>query len=156
MSAVPKEGVDYPHYYADLVLSGSYADGQSAGETRSTIHLSQASVESKQDGVVEQISLAESDQPSKYIVDMRFANVGNIHLEPHARLFLSYRTRRPVRNIMLSAEEGSLLPLGKRSFSGELDFAGVEPGYYAMRARVGAADNIAFTGQEIVMVKRRN
>jgi hypothetical protein len=153
ISRVPNEGIAHPHYYADLVLSGSYADGQSAGEIRSTIHLSHAEVESKPNGVVEQISLAESDKPSKYIVDMRFANTGNVHLEPSARLFLLSAQGVQLRNVALSAEEGSLLPLGKRSFSGELDLEGLEPGYYALRARVGVAGNVEFNGQEIVLVE---
>ena len=42
VSTVPETGVTYPNYYADLVLDGKYADGQSAGETSSTIHLANA------------------------------------------------------------------------------------------------------------------
>lgn len=153
MSRIPNEGVDHPHYYADLVLGGTYADGQSAGETRSTIHLSQDKIASKPAGVVEQISLSESETPSRYIVDIRFANIGDVHLTTNAKAYLLSAQGVQVRNATLSGEEGSLLPLGKRAFSGELDLAGIEPGYYALRARVGATGNLEFAGQQIVLIE---
>lgn len=153
LSSVPKEGIVHPHYYADLVLSGSYADGQSAGETRSTIHLSQPTVESVANGIVEQISFAAGDTPAKYIVDLRFANIGNVHLNPKAQVFLLSAQGRSVRSIALSGLDATLLPLGKRSFSGEIDLEDLEPGYFAVNARVTSGEGIEFSRQEIIRIE---
>jgi hypothetical protein len=154
MSRVPRKGVDHPHYYADLLLTSSYADGQSAGETRSMIHLFQPDVESKSNGVIENISMADGDQPSQYVVDMSFANTGNVHVQPKAQLFLLSAQGGQVRSADLAGEEGLLLPLGKRTFSGIIDFQGVEPGYYALRARVTADGGEEFGKQEIVLIEQ--
>ena len=83
VSTVPETGVTYPNYYADLVLDGKYADGQSAGETSSTIHLDNAAIKSVPDGAIERVSMSEGDN-SKFIAQLRFANIGNVDFTPSA------------------------------------------------------------------------
>lgn len=153
VSRVPKTGVDHPNYYGDLILNGTYADGQSAGETRSTVHLSYARIESTPKGSVEQISLAEGGEPGQFFAQMRFVNVGNVHIEPTARLFVLSAQGGQVRNVELSSEEGPLLPLGKRQFSAELDLDGVAPGYYALRAVAQVASGQQAVGQQVIRVE---
>jgi hypothetical protein len=154
MSRVPREGVDHPNYYADLVLNGSYVDGQSAGETRSTVHLTNADAPSTKDAMIEQVTLAEGDTPTQFIVQMRVANVGNVHVEPTTRALLLNAQGGLVTNQALSGEEGALLPLGKRTYSATLDFAGVERGYYALRAMASLQVGYDVTKQLVLQVER--
>jgi hypothetical protein len=153
MSRVPRDGVDHGNYYGDLVLEGTYADGQSAGKTRSTVHLSFSGIASMPQAVIEQITLAESDEPAEYFVQMRLTNIGNVHLDPSARVFVLSAQNRQLRNVPLTADEGPLLPLGKRTFSAELNVDGLEPGYYALRAtaKIGGEKDVA--GQQIMLVE---
>lgn len=153
MSRVPRDGVDHGNYYGDLVLEGTYADGQSAGKTRSTVHLSFSGIASMPQAVIEQITLAESDKPAEYFVQMRLTNIGNVHLDPSARVFVLSAQNRQLRNVPLTADEGPLLPLGKRTFSAELNVEGLEPGYYALRAtaKIGGEKDIA--GQQIMLLE---
>jgi hypothetical protein len=141
MTRVPREGVDHPHYYADLVLSGAYADGQSAGETRSTIELLNPTEVSNPAGSVEQISLSEGGEPNQYFVQARFVNIGNVHLEPTLRAFLLSPQGAQKRNIELTGEEGMLLPLNKRNYSAELNLKGIDPGFYALRVVATLAED---------------
>jgi hypothetical protein len=154
MSRVPREGAAHANYYADLVLEGTYGDGQSAGETRSTVQLFNASVDSQVDGVVEQLLVAEGDEPSRYLVHMRLANLGTVHLEPTARAFLLTPQGSQALNVSLLGEEGPLLPLAKRTYGGEMDFSGIEPGYFALRTSVTLASGHIVTSQQVLLVER--
>jgi hypothetical protein len=153
MSRVPREGVQHANYYADMVLQGTYEDGQSAGETRSTVQLFNASLESEIDGDIEQLLLAEGDEPLRYIVQMRFANLGTVHLQPTARVVLLTPHGSGLRDVALAGEEGALLPLGKRSYGGEMDFSDIEPGYYALRSRITLTHERTITQQLILLVE---
>jgi hypothetical protein len=152
ISRVPKTGVDHPNYYGDLTLSGTYADGQSAGETRSTVHLSYNGVESSADARIEQIMLVEGGSPSQYFAQMRLTNIGNVHIEPSARLFVLSAQGGQVKNVEFSGDDAPLLPLGKRTYSAELDLGGVPPGYYALRATAKIADEKQAIGQQIILI----
>ena len=153
MSRVPREGVLHANYYADLVLQGAYDDGQSAGETRSTVQLFNGSLEAEIDGEIEQLLLAEGDGPSRYIVQMRFANTGTVHLEPTAHVSLLTPQGRQVQQVELAGEAGALLPLARRRYSGEMDLSEVEPGYYALRSRTFLSDRNALTSQQVLLVE---
>jgi hypothetical protein len=153
MARVPREGVDHPHYYADLVLSGAYADGQSAGETRSTVELSNATAASNPAGSVERITLSEGDEPNQYFVQARFVNTGNVHLEPALRAFLLSPQGAQKRNIELNGEEGMLLPLNKRDYSAELNLKGIDPGFYALRVVATLVDDKQVRSQLPVQVE---
>ena len=124
ISSVPRKGAEFPNYYADLTLEGTYADGQSAGETRSVVHLSNSSAKTVRKGVVEDIRLAEADKAGEYLVRARFANIGNVDVEPTAHLYVLTPQGRQVRNVVLTGDEGMLLPLSKRTFGGKIDSTG--------------------------------
>lgn len=152
LSRVPKDGVSHANYYGDLVVKGTYDDGQSAGETRSTIHLSYAAVPSAPQAIIEQIVLSEGDKPTQFFAQARLTNTGNVHIDPTARLFLLNAQGGQVRNVEMTADEGAVLPLGKKIFGAELDLEGIEPGYYALRAaaKIGSADDVR--GQQIIQI----
>jgi hypothetical protein len=153
IARIPREGLDHPNYYADLILKGQYSDGQSAGTTRSTIHLVNPKVESTPDGMIEQVSIAEIDDPGEYVLQMRFANLGNTHLEPSVISALTTPQGSLVKSATLAGEEGSLLPFGKRTYSGKMSFADVVPGHYALRITAKTADGREFAHQEVVLVE---
>jgi hypothetical protein len=153
VSRVPRDGVSYPHYYADLVLEGTYSDGQSAGETKSKVHLANARLNSQVDGVIEQVALSLGEEPSQYFVELRFANTGNVHFDPPVHAYVLNARGVQIRDVFLSGEQGTLLPLGKRTYSGELDLAGLEPGYYALRLSVGLDDKIV-AKQHVLLVEK--
>ncbi len=133
ISKVPREGVLFPNYYADLVLSGTYANGDSAGETHSTIHLANTKIESTPTANVDYVSLAATDTASVYAVQTRLTNVGNVHLDPNARVVLLTPQGVQVKSGPLEGDGGMLLPLGQRSYGTRLDLSDLQPGPYALR-----------------------
>jgi hypothetical protein len=153
VSRVPRDGAMHPHYYADLILNGTYADGQSAGETRSTVHLANREGETIVDGIVEQLQLAEGDKPAEFIVQVRLANVSNVGVSPQARALVLNPQGRVERSVLLSGDEGQLLPLGKRTFSGDLSLAGLEPGYYALRAVATLVPGEDVSMQQVLLIE---
>jgi hypothetical protein len=152
ISRIPREGVDHANYYAELALTGQYADGQSAGETRSTVHLANRQIDGDPTGAVEQLTLAQGDEPDQYFVQIRFANLGNVHVDPLARAYVLNPQGTQLRSVALSGDEGMLLPLGKRNFSGELNLAGLEPGYYALRGTVAMTTERSAARQQVIQV----
>ena len=152
MSKAPKEGVDHANYYADLILQGAYADGQSGGETRSTVHLVNAAVKAQPAGIVERLALAEDERPSEYVVQTRFTNIGNIHLEPQMQAELVTGRGAVVTSAQLTGEAGPLLPLGVRDYGGSLNLAEVEPGDYALRVVSRFAEGDSARNQIILRV----
>ena len=152
ISTVPAaEGLN-ANYYADLSLSGRYADGQSAGTQSSVIHLVNRAVETVRHGEIEGLSLAEAE-PNVFAVQARFVNTGNTHVTPLARVTVSNPQGRTVRSASLSGVEGMLLPLEQRVFGGEIDFSGVEPGMYGMRATIDLEDGDNVTLQHAIEVQ---
>jgi hypothetical protein len=151
-SRVPKDALKHPNYYGDLVLKGTYADGQSAGATQSTVHLSYDAIKSTTDGIVEQISLAQGEKPNQYFVQMRLTNIGDVHVLPSASVSLVSSLGSELRKVALDGDEGPLLPLGKRTFSAEINLEGVEPGFYALRAISVLSAEKSVTGQQVIQV----
>lgn len=152
MSRVPKEGVDHPNYYADLILQGTYADGQSGGETRSMVHLLNKTVATLPAGIVERVGLAEDEAPSQYVVQSRFINTGNIHVEPQLQADLVSPTGGVVASVHLTGDAGPLLPLGVRNYGGSLDLAEVEPGNYSLRVVSRFAEGMDARNQLVLRV----
>ena len=151
ISSVPSEDELHANYYADLTLSGSYGDGQSAGTQSSVIHLVNRAADTARQGVIETLSLAEAE-PNLFAVQARFVNTGNTHVAPRGRVIVSSPQGQTVRSASLSGAEGMLLPLGERVFGGEIDFSDVEPGMYALRASVDLEDGDNASLQHVIEV----
>lgn len=152
ISAVPENGLTHANYYAELLLTGSYSDGQSAGETRSMVHLTNSGVDAQFDGMIETLSMSV-DEGGKYLAQLRFANIGNVDVLPKVRVALLTAQGIEVRSAALSGDEGALLPLGKRTFSGEIDLTGLEPGMYALRSTARLSDDHEVARQYVVNVE---
>lgn len=153
VSRVPREDVQYPHYYADLLLKGTYADGQSAGETRSTVHLANSAVPAKSDAMVEQLSIAEGGGPTEYIVQARFTNIGNVDVTPVGRVSLISSEGRFRQTVDLEGDAGIVLPLGKRNYSAALDLANLDPGYYAVRVVFALGNGHEISRQQVFQLE---
>lgn len=153
MSSVPKSAGDYANYYADMVLKGTYPDGQSAGETFSTVRLTNIDIKSTPEGNIEELALAEGDD-AKFIAQLRFANTGNVDLQPSVSLSLHSSDGGTVATATLSGgDEGPLLPLGKRMFSGTLDLSNIKPGDYSVDVLVSLDKDKQITRKYLASVK---
>lgn len=129
----PRDGVDQANYYGDVILEGRYTDGQSAGVTQSVIHLLNAKVEGKTEGVLDRLLLAEGTDPSEYVVQTRLVNSGSIHVLPDVKASLLAGRGAVIAAAPLEGELGALLPLGVRDYSAAIDFSTVDAGTYALR-----------------------
>lgn len=154
VASVPKDGVDYPDYYANLTLHGTYVNGQSAGTTFSTIRLQNISKKSKVDVSIQDISVAEGED-SKFIFSLNILNSGNVDFQPTAELSLYSAKGKVVTSEKLSGDTGMLLPLGLRVFSGELDFSHVRPGTYGLIAQVTTGEGKKMQRRYAVKVKEK-
>jgi hypothetical protein len=153
ISTVPADGVAEPNYYADLTLDGVYPNGQSAGTTHSTVHLVNRAVQPTPDGLIDQLQLAEGDKPSQYVVQMRLANTGNVDVIPTARANILNPQGQSVIGASLSGDETPLLPLGKRTYSGELDLSQLATGSYALHAAAVLSSGKEVTAQRVLKVE---
>lgn len=127
---VPEAGAAQPAYYADLIMLGAYPDGQSAGETRSFVLLTNRAVPAEPRGAIDQIEVAETEAESQFSLQARFLNVGNVAVTPKATAKIFRNGASLTLAATLEGEPGALLPLGMRTFSEQLDFSNVAPDRY--------------------------
>ncbi len=151
ISSIPKGGADQPNYYASLSLSATYEDGQNAGEAVSLIHLENRDAESAPRATVPRLFLAEGERNNEYVVQTQLANIGNVHLMPSFDLQVIGYEGQVLRSHIVD-DFGPLLPLGRRSVSGVLDFSPIAPGYYVIRSTVGFGAGLAETRQLLIEV----
>jgi hypothetical protein len=147
IAKMPKAEVMQANYYGLVTLRATYADGQGAGETKTLVCVANKGVESKPAAQAAKMTLAAAEG-AKYAVQARFANIGNVHFKPKCRAVIVTGQGQTVTEIELAGEEGLMLPLETRDFSGEIDFDKVEPGTYALKVVMdcgsgqGAADQM--------------
>jgi hypothetical protein len=139
-------------YYAELIMSGYYADGQSAGQQTSIMHLSNKLIEQVIAGSIARLNLAEVG-PGVYALQASLMNTGNTHFVPNGRATLSSALGIALHSVELSGQRGPLLPLGRRIMSGELDFNGIDPGLYAMQISMDLGRGETAELQQIVEVE---
>jgi hypothetical protein len=151
ISRVPQQDASRPYYYADIVLAGTYADGQSAGETSSLLRLVNKTVNPTPAGQIDKMLIAQGDGPSEYIAQTQFYNVGDVDIEPVDDLEVIGEKGNAIRQ-RVRGETGALLPLGKRTFSGVLDFANVDPGNYVVRSTVSYGPKSNVVSQVAIQV----
>jgi hypothetical protein len=153
ITRVPREELEQGNYYADLVLESEYEDGQSAGTTRSTAHLVNDAVAADPNGIVERLSISQADEPFVYFAQLRFINIGNVHVEPTGHLELLTPRRATVLDRVLTSDGGALLPLGTRDFGGPLDLSGLDPGHYLLRGSIRFGDGRQVVEQRVLELK---
>jgi hypothetical protein len=133
VGALPNDAPSHPNFYSELQISAQFRDGQSAGELTDILHLHNSREQARPAAVLDQLVLTELDDDS-HAITVRMANVGNVHLYPSVRTSLIDSDGRNVWDVALSGDTDMLLPLGTRTFGGELDFSRVPPGLYVLRA----------------------
>jgi hypothetical protein len=133
IAKMPKAEEMQANYYGLVSLRAAYADGQGAGETKTLVCVANKGVAAKPAAQVAKMTLAAQEGP-KYAVQARFANIGNVHFKPKCRAVVLTGQGQTVTEIELAGEEGLMLPLETREFSGVLDFEKVDPGAYALKA----------------------
>lgn len=146
VTSVPKSGVEHANYYADLVLQGTYPDGQSAGETISTIRLRNATMKPDPGAVIDGVSIVEGDHADTFL-RMKIINTGDTDFMPAASASVVSADGLVLANADLSGEPEPLLPLGERNLSGKLDISRLEAGTYGLAAnvRVGTGKSVTRT-----------
>ena len=122
-----------PNYYADLSLTTSYLDHQSAGKTQAMVVVQNPTAQSQLKAQPVGLTIAQQEG-DRYAVTARFANIGNVHFTPSA----SARVVSPIGEVVAKAKlettAGIVLPLGTPRFSGAIDFGNVKPGVYILVA----------------------
>ena len=152
MARLPQEGAIHGHYFVNLQVKGQYGDGQSAGQTQALIHLGNTAIPSKPRVTLEQFSLADGEQDSHYVVRTRLANTGNVHFIPQARVVILNSQGTEVRDLSLTGDEGLLLPLTKRTFSGEISFERMPPDFYSLRLEIENGFDAPLSKQVVIRV----
>lgn len=132
LSRMPAEGMHHANYFADLVLDGRYTDGQSAGQTRTQLRVRQQAVQLAPRIAFQRMSFAEGDEESRVTLLARFANIGNVDIDPSPVGVLINPDGRVLARPEFDGERGQLLPLGLRDLSAVLDLTGVPVGDYLL------------------------
>ena len=143
------------NYYGLLTLRATYPDGQSAGETTVLACVENKAVEAKPAAQAMKTTLAAAEG-SRYIVQARFANVGNIHFKPRCRAVVASPMGQTVMEMELSGEEALMLPLETRDFSGVLDFEKVPAGTYALKVALEYAPGKGEVAQVLITVSEED
>lgn len=131
-SRLPREGLDQAAYYADIVIDARFPDGQSAGETRSSLRVRQEQVAAAPAGLIDRFGISIGEAPSEYILQARLVNSGNIEIAPQVTADLITAIGESVQRWRLSGVGAEMLPLAVRDLSGLADLSQVEPGDYTL------------------------
>lgn len=132
VARLPRDGMDQANYYGLLSLKASYPDGQSAGQTTALTVIQNSRAESAPKGEVVRAGLALEDG-SRYIVQGRISNVGNVHVTPSVRAVLLDGRGDRVTETPMEGDASVMLPLATRNFAGVIDFEKIEDGAYLLR-----------------------
>lgn len=121
------------NYYGQILLHASYPEGDSAGDSTALVCIDNPKVDARYETRAQKVTLS-LEQSARYIVQAQFANVGNAYFEPKVSAVLATGNGDALLQTDLAGPEGIMLPLAVRDFSGVFDFAGVNPGTYAIKA----------------------
>jgi P pilus assembly chaperone PapD len=151
IAKMPKAENMQANYYGLVSLRAMYADGQGAGETKTLVCVANKGVEAKPAAQAAKMTLAAAEG-AKYAVQARFANTGNTHFTPKCRAVVVTGQGQTVTEIELAGEEGLMLPLETRDFSGVLDFEKVEPGAYVLKVMLDSGPGQGAAQQMLIRV----
>lgn len=131
--AIPDEAKQ-PFYYTDIIFRAKSADGTPLGEASSLLIV-------KNSRKVPESRLEPSGRvtltaggPNIFNVVARFANTGDMHLDPKGMAQITDRTGlRAMLDFEVSRPPGLVLPFGTASYTGTMDIKSVPPGEYVLR-----------------------
>lgn len=162
VSKMPRMTNPLPNYYATIKLRATYEDGQTGGVSQGLIYLTTPGVVSTPRAMADQLSVSESS-PSRYLVTASFSNIGNTHIQPRCRAYLTQvvpgtEQGQTVKIADMSSasydQRGNMLPLETRQFTGVLDIASVAEGKYRLTVALQYAGGAAEQNQTAVNIKR--
>jgi len=139
------------NYYGLVGLRATYPDGQSAGESKTLVCVENKAVEAKPAAQAVKTTLA-AGEGATYVVQARFANVGNVHFKPRCRAVIATPMGGTLTEMELSGEEALMLPLEVRDFSGEIDFEKVPAGTYALKVALEYGSGKGEVAQVLITV----
>jgi hypothetical protein len=127
----PEEETVTPNYYANLLFVATNNEGQGTGDWRVPVWVRNGRLPSTPRAQGVTIEIDELDT-NKYTVTAKYANVGNIHLEPTATAGVTTFAGDGVASTTMTAEKARVLPLSMIVFSGEFNLSKVEEGNYTV------------------------
>ncbi len=138
---LPEDVPVHPFYYANVVVSSTYPDGQTAGTSRAKVVLDRDGATSAPNVVLERLSYAAVGGEGEHVLRARVVNAGNAHtvLEPTAQLISV--ADDTVRTITLDGGSDLMLPFSVWDYAGVFDIAAVEDGAYILRASFDYSGN---------------
>lgn len=125
-----------PNYYATILLSAKYPDGQDAGSMDAYVCVTNRSGQQLVRVFGFPVNLAESS-PGRFVVTARFGNFGDTHVQPVCQgVLTAWGTNETYKRLVMDSagQSGTMLPLETRSFNGILDVASVPAGRYRLTA----------------------
>jgi hypothetical protein len=128
----PEDEMQHAAYFANISLQAGYLDGQSAGETRILVAIENQRASAAAAAVVEYSGISR-DRASKYVVEARVANTGDVHFAPLVRGNVLTGQGQVLQQFPLNGDPGSMVPMEKRTFSGVVDCSDIEPGNYLLQ-----------------------
>ncbi len=146
-AAAPADGIPYPNYYAQLLLSAVDPAGQGVGDVVIPIILHQAKVAEPRRMAFQQVQLVESEDGDLSMV-LVLENTGAIHLAPTASVSITNAIGKSLLSQTLTSATSLLLPGGTTRYSGPLLVQSCQPGQYICTVAA------AVDGQQISKVLR--
>lgn len=140
LAELPRSAPPAPWFYADIVLRGTYPDGQSAGETRTALQMRRQDIAETRDAAFERIAVVRGDDGDGHVLTVRVANIGTAHLRPELTMMLISEAGIRHAFTALEGAPGPLLPLGLRDHAAEVDLGAVPDGEYLLRVDLRDGD----------------
>lgn len=133
IARLPETAADSAWFYADIVLTGTYEDGQSAGETRTALRMRRQDQEERRAAAFERLTIIRGAGKEDFVVSARIANIGNVHLEPQVQMMLIGADGVRRAFFPLEGDMAPLLPLGLRDHAGPIALDEVPYGTHLLR-----------------------
>jgi hypothetical protein len=158
---IPESLGIHPWHYAVLGLYAHYPDGQNAGLTTTNICVGNEQSETESQITVEAgnpIIREWNPEASQFLVLADFTNHSDVHIDPvKCRAGLAITSGEMTGMVRASTtlscdEQGIMLPLANRKYSGILDLSAVPDGVYRLEANIEYAPNKSKTKQSSIRI----
>ncbi len=139
----PEENSDKPFHYGSLVITATYANGETASSEEVLVVAKNRELEAAPHLYPYTVSISQVEG-KQYAVSGKFGNVGNVHLYPTCRATLSNTSGTQVfKQADLNADMDLVLPMGTPVYNGVLDLDGVNDGTYKLTVAATYGEHVA-------------
>lgn len=134
LAQFPEEPAAHQNHYAQLRVTATYEDGQSAGSATGLIEVTRRGTEDAPAVEIETARVSETDTSGEYALSLRATNTGDVLLRDTevAYSVVNATGQTVVSGRMHTDIDAPILPLIGRSFGGTLDLSNVEAGEYSL------------------------